>query len=49
MKCWREDPDLAGLRDPEPLSKLPDDEQKAWRGFWEEVDALGKKAERPRP
>ena len=34
------DPDLACVRDEEALSKLDDDEAKAWRAFWAEVKAL---------
>jgi eukaryotic-like serine/threonine-protein kinase len=49
LQHWKTDADLAGIRDPEPLSKLPEDEQKAWRSVWEEVDALRKKAEQARP
>ena len=49
LQHWKADTDLASVRDPEPLSKLPDDERKAWRGLWEEVDALKKKVERARP
>ena len=44
LQHWKVDADLAAIRDPEPLSKLPEDEQKVWRSFWEEVDALIKKA-----
>ena len=39
---WRQDPDLAGVRDPEHLAKLPGEEQQAWRALWEAVDALRK-------
>jgi hypothetical protein len=49
LQHWKADTDLASVRDPEPLSKIPEDEQKAWRGLWEEVDALRKKAEQARP
>jgi serine/threonine-protein kinase len=37
---WKADPDLAGLRDPEALAKLPADEQSACRKLWADVDAL---------
>ena len=33
-------PDLAGVRDPEALIKLPQEEQKAWRDLWADVDTL---------
>lgn len=38
---WQTDPDLAGLRDPGALDKLPDDEQRDCRALWQEVrDAI---------
>jgi len=36
----RIDDQLAGLREPVALAKLPEDEQKACRALWAEVDAL---------
>jgi tetratricopeptide (TPR) repeat protein len=44
---WRADPDLAGLRDPDALARLPADEQEMYRQLWEEVAALLRKAEPP--
>jgi len=44
LAYWKADRDLAGVRDADALAKLPDDEQKAWRALWAEVDALEKKA-----
>jgi hypothetical protein len=44
MRHWQTDPDLAGVRDPESLDKLPDDERKAWRQLWADVEALRKRA-----
>jgi hypothetical protein len=44
LQHWKQDPDLAGIRDPDPLKKLPDEEQKAWRALWADVDNLLKKA-----
>jgi serine/threonine-protein kinase len=44
LQRWKTDPDLAGLRDPEALKRLPEAEQKACRALWEEVDALLAKA-----
>jgi hypothetical protein len=38
------DRDLAGLRDPEALKRLPATEQSACRALWAEVDGLLKKA-----
>jgi eukaryotic-like serine/threonine-protein kinase len=40
LQHWKADPDLAGLRDPGSLDKLPKDEQDACRALWKEVDAL---------
>ena len=37
---WRADPDLAGLRDPVEVEKLPADERKDCRALWREVDVL---------
>jgi hypothetical protein len=46
---WKGDPALAGVRDPEALAKLPDEEQPAWRALWADVDSLEKKARGHRP
>ena len=43
-KAVRKDPDLAGIRDEAALVKLPEEEQKAFRTLWAEVEALLKKA-----
>jgi len=37
---WQTDADLADLRDPEPLAKLPEPEQEACRKLWADVAAL---------
>ena len=44
LQHWKADPDLAGLRDPGSLDKLPKDEQDVCRGLWKGVDALLAKA-----
>jgi tetratricopeptide (TPR) repeat protein len=44
LEYWKVDRDLAGVRDGDALAKLPEADQKAWRAFWAEVDALLKKA-----
>jgi hypothetical protein len=44
LQHWQTDPDLAGLRDPEPPAKLPEPEQEACRKLWADVEALLKKA-----
>jgi serine/threonine-protein kinase len=36
---WRDDPDLAGLRDPRALEKLSAEERKEWLALWSEVGA----------
>jgi serine/threonine protein kinase/Flp pilus assembly protein TadD len=41
---WKTDPDLAGLRDPATLAKFPEDQQKACRALWDQVEALLAKA-----
>ncbi len=45
---WRDDPDLAGLRDPDPLAKLPPDERAECLAFWREVAALVGRAQSTR-
>jgi eukaryotic-like serine/threonine-protein kinase len=47
MQRWRRDADLAGIRDAEPLSKLPEAERKEWQSLWADVDQLLKKAGQP--
>jgi tetratricopeptide (TPR) repeat protein len=42
---WKADADLAGIRDPDALAKLPENEQTACRDFWADVEALLKRAE----
>jgi hypothetical protein len=43
LRTWREDTDLAGVRDPAALAKLPEPERKGWQSLWADVDALIKK------
>jgi serine/threonine-protein kinase len=40
LRHWQQDPDLAGVRDPEALADLPDEERQAWQALWADVDAL---------
>jgi tetratricopeptide (TPR) repeat protein len=47
MQHWQQDPDLAGVRGPDALAGLPDDERAAWRQLWADVADLLAKAERP--
>jgi len=44
MQDWRNDADLAGVRDAATMDKLPADEQKAFRALWSRVDALSARA-----
>jgi eukaryotic-like serine/threonine-protein kinase len=46
---WRNDSDLASVRDVDAIAKLPEAEQASWRRLWEEVGALQKRAEQGRP
>ena len=45
LQHWKADTDLAGIRDPATLAKLPTDEQATCLALWAEVDALVKKAQ----
>jgi Flp pilus assembly protein TadD len=47
LRHWKDDADLAGLRDEAALKALPEEEQKACRALWAEVDALLRKAQGP--
>ena len=42
---WRRDPDLASVRYPQTIDRLPENERAAWRALWRDVDELAKKAE----
>jgi eukaryotic-like serine/threonine-protein kinase len=44
LQHWREDADLAGIRDEGGLAKLPDGEREGFRALWVEVDRLLAKA-----
>jgi serine/threonine-protein kinase len=44
LQHWRDDADLAGLRDDAALKKLPAGERATWQKLWAEVDAELKKA-----
>ena len=49
LKHWQEDTDLAGVRDEDALSKLSEEERKAWETLWEESKNLLKKARGDHP
>ena len=40
LNHWRNDTDLAGIRDEAELAKLPADEQATWRSLWHDVDQV---------
>ncbi len=40
LQHWKADTDLAGIREPAALAKLPADEQTTCRAIWSRVDAL---------
>jgi serine/threonine-protein kinase len=44
LQHWKADTDLAGIREETALQTLPEDERKACRALWAEVDALLAKA-----
>jgi hypothetical protein len=45
LQHWQTDPDLASLRDPAPVAKLPELEQEACRKLWSDVEVLLKKVQ----
>jgi eukaryotic-like serine/threonine-protein kinase len=49
MQHWRKDSDLAALRNPDALAKLPEAEREDWLALWDEVDALIRKAGEAKP
>jgi serine/threonine protein kinase/Flp pilus assembly protein TadD len=42
LRHWQSDPDLASVRDPALVAKLPPDEQKAWNRLWADTENLVK-------
>jgi hypothetical protein len=49
LSHWKEDSDLAGIRDAEALARLPADKQKAFTRLWPDVAVfLEKAAEKPK-
>ena len=49
LQHWKADRDLAGLRSPAALAKLPPDEQKACQALWADVDVLLAKSQGTNP
>jgi serine/threonine-protein kinase len=44
LRHWQGDPDLAGLRDPAALARLPAGERQACQKLWADIDALLRRA-----
>src|SRR5206468_2717947 len=40
LASWKQDADLARLRDPAALALLPDEDRQAWKSLWADVDVL---------
>jgi serine/threonine-protein kinase len=47
MRHWQSDPDLAGVRDPAAVAKLPEAERARWQQLWADVAALLEQAQKP--
>jgi hypothetical protein len=47
LQHWQKDSDLASLRDPKKIAKLPADERERWNKLWADVAALLKKVKAP--
>jgi hypothetical protein len=45
LEYWQTEPDLAGIRDPDALAKVPADERDSFTELWTDVAALRKQAE----
>jgi serine/threonine-protein kinase len=43
LSRWRVNPDLASVRDPQALDRLPDNERAAWQALWGDVDDLARR------
>jgi hypothetical protein len=46
LKKWLTDPDLAGLREPDLLEKLPSSERQACRELWQDIRVQIERARR---
>ncbi|PWT90381.1 MAG: hypothetical protein C5B56_05470 [Proteobacteria bacterium] len=47
LRPWKTDGNLAGVRAPDALTRLHDDERKQWERLWSDVDALLLRASQP--
>jgi serine/threonine-protein kinase len=45
LRPWQQDPDLAGVRQPAALARLPEAEWGPWLNLWAELDSLLKRAD----
>jgi serine/threonine-protein kinase len=45
LRLWQAEPDLAGIRDPSAIDKLPADEREECLSLWQEVGSLLKRAQ----
>jgi Flp pilus assembly protein TadD len=39
LRCWQQDPALAGLREPAALAELPTEERESWQQLWQNVES----------
>jgi hypothetical protein len=46
---WKQETDLAGIRDEEALAKLSEPERREWQALWAEVEALLKRVQDQTP
>jgi tetratricopeptide (TPR) repeat protein len=40
LTFWQQDPDLAAVRDPQALAKLPQPEREQWQRLWADVESI---------
>jgi hypothetical protein len=44
LTLWLENTDLASVRDPAAIAKLPEAERDAWKQLWTDVESLRKRS-----
>ena len=49
LTAWKAESDLAGVRDPDALARLPEAERKDWQALWADVEELLVRASRGDP
>jgi tetratricopeptide (TPR) repeat protein len=47
LEHWQQDNDFAGVRGPQSLAKLPENEPRQWQELWADVKELRQKASKP--